>query len=88
MVTITDEDLEREILHIVQAEKLVSIYELIDRLTERGVDPEKVVSMVYYLAGKLLLHVEVEETERGRVALIKTTPLTQVHLQRTRGSKR
>lgn len=81
---VTGNEKELKILKQVQSRGTVSIYTLIDYFTKKGMDPEQVVSLIYYLAGRRLLELEVEVTEEGSETMVKATPLTPIHLKRKR----
>jgi len=80
-----DSENELVLLEEVEERSPVSIYDLAEVLEKRKVDSESVISLVYYLAGCRLLELDVEEDEDGVVTIVKSTPLTGVHVRRKRG---
>lgn len=84
MAVVTDDRNELMILEQVQSRGKSSIYTLIEYFSDKGMDPGQVVSLVYYLAGRRLLELEVQVDEEGAETMVKPTPLTPVHIRRKR----
>lgn len=78
----TIEEQETRILEKVKNRSPVSIYNLIDAFEKEKIEAQEIVSSVYYLVGRKLLHIEIRNEGYGSEAIVSTTSLTDVHLKR------